>query len=112
MLTEKQFTNWVDALRSGKYRQARDTWYNPEENSFCCLGVLGILELEEVNSFTRSGDFNDAVCPLFNHSYVNRNEVFDQLVELNDNGLYSFEQIADWLEEHKSEMVAANDQHQ
>ena len=30
---------WVKALRSGKYKQGRCRLYNPETDSYCCLGV-------------------------------------------------------------------------
>ena len=31
---------WIKALRSGKYKQTKDTLCNDKRNSFCCLGVL------------------------------------------------------------------------
>jgi hypothetical protein len=31
---------WLKALRSGEYKQAKGTMYNPKTCGFCCLGVL------------------------------------------------------------------------
>lgn len=31
---------WVDALRGGKYQQGRHQLRKPEQNEYCCLGVL------------------------------------------------------------------------
>ena len=31
---------WVEALRSGKYKQAKKTLHNKTQGSYCCLGVL------------------------------------------------------------------------
>jgi hypothetical protein len=31
---------WIDALRSGNYKQGRSWLFYPKDNSFCCLGVL------------------------------------------------------------------------
>jgi hypothetical protein len=33
-------TRWIDALRSGKYTQARKKLRDPDTNGMCCLGVL------------------------------------------------------------------------
>ncbi len=31
---------WLAALRSGKYKQAREALYKPDVRAYCCLGVL------------------------------------------------------------------------
>ena len=33
-------TEWVAALRSGKYKQGRKQLFSPMNDSYCCLGVL------------------------------------------------------------------------
>jgi hypothetical protein len=33
-------TLWIDALRSGNYKQGVGCLYNPKENTYCSLGVL------------------------------------------------------------------------
>lgn len=47
-------TKWLKALRSGTYKQAKGTLYNPKTAGFCCLGVLQHVEEKgcvEVDSF-------------------------------------------------------------
>lgn len=31
---------WLKALRSGAFKQTKGMLYNPQDNGFCCLGVL------------------------------------------------------------------------
>lgn len=31
---------WLAALRSGEYQQGENAMYNPNSNTYCCLGVL------------------------------------------------------------------------
>jgi hypothetical protein len=38
---------WIDALRSGKYKQGKSELHNSDTNEYCCLGVLNeICELK------------------------------------------------------------------
>jgi len=34
---------WVEALRSGKFKQGEGRLHEPKEDSFCCLGVLASI---------------------------------------------------------------------
>lgn len=38
---------WVEALRSGRYKQGRGVLWNPSDNTFCCLGVLCEIARED-----------------------------------------------------------------
>lgn len=38
---------WVKRLRSGDYEQAQSALFNPENNAYCCLGVLCEIAREE-----------------------------------------------------------------
>ena len=38
---------WVKALNSGEFKQGQMRLYDPEKNSYCCLGVLCDLALVE-----------------------------------------------------------------
>lgn len=40
-------TRWVDRLRSGEYKQGRDVLHRASRNTYCCLGVLCDIALEE-----------------------------------------------------------------
>ena len=40
----KRFKNkWINALRSGKYKQGQSDLYNENKDTFCCLGVAGFI---------------------------------------------------------------------
>lgn len=39
--TQEIKTNWLTALKSGKYKQGYYNLHNPNENTHCCIGVLG-----------------------------------------------------------------------
>lgn len=43
---------WIDALRSGDYIQGAGRLHDPEENSFCCLGVLCDLYIKDHSKST------------------------------------------------------------
>jgi hypothetical protein len=102
---------WIDALRSGEYKQ---TWTRLRcENSYCCLGVLTNLYLKETN---QEWDYN-----VYDKTYGYesfKGHLPDSVVEwselesnnprinnavlsyYNDVVAYSFNQIADLIEEH------------
>jgi hypothetical protein len=129
MLTAKQKQDWVNALRSGKYRQSQsgEVGFGNLEgpNGFCCLGVLAkinewpienrkVLEINSSNvlikdptsltclSTAEMGNFR--VLGLPTDGYVRSSGLFDHtrygaLAVMNDNGV-SFNEIADFLEQH------------
>jgi hypothetical protein len=81
---------WVAALRSGQYKQNRFNLYHKRTDSFCCLGVLGLL-----TGKTREEMDCDTDTPEWGH--------FPHEIELtlasgmNDKGK-SFAEIADYIE--------------
>jgi hypothetical protein len=98
---------WVKALRSGKYKQAKNVLYEADRNAFCCLGVacdisglppekwhgneytvLPLEVQEKLNLSSKYGCFQEDTTS----SRIN------SLVNLNDNLGYSFDQIADIIE--------------
>lgn len=114
---------WVEALRSGKYKQGRGYLgdLSGEDASFCCLGVLCELAVAE-GVITRSCDgkrlaYDDNITSLPKSAvawagmrncvgYVERSDMgmtalgngFD-LITLNDDGS-SFDEIASMIEQH------------
>ena len=42
---------WVQALRSGEYKQGSDVLHNTSNNTYCCLGVLCDIYQKEGNKF-------------------------------------------------------------
>lgn len=105
---------WIEALRSGKYRQGRGSLHSINEE-YCCLGVLCALA-EEHGVSKRSAatvgygygyayDGNTAILPSAVRSWAgldNENPLAGgvSLVLANDNLREDFNQIADRIEAH------------
>ena len=56
-MKKADWEKWDAALRSGEYKQAKHTMYDPKTNGYCCLGVLqhclsGEVEESEGGKFT------------------------------------------------------------
>ena len=95
---------WLEALRSGKYKQTQGRLRHPTEG-YCCLGLLA--EVHEDFSWLPSlqilrGD-DGYVCGEVLPLDVLSQDVQDKLTSLNDNKLWSFEKIADYIKAHASE---------
>lgn len=92
---------WLEALRSGKYKQGRGMLRTPE-NSFCCLGVL--CDVVDPNKWKEIylgewvyGDRNEVA---FLPNEIKRLAGIDDtvtLINMND-GKASFKKIADYIE--------------
>jgi hypothetical protein len=96
---------WLEALRSGKYKQGKNVLYDAETNCFCCLGVAGDLceipkeKLIEVGCKILSAkEFRGYKIPLaLSERDYTQDELQRELAEMNDNGK-TFLQIADHIE--------------
>lgn len=90
--------DWIDALRSGKYRQGRGRLCD-DSSRYCCLGVLcAIQEPPDVSpDGTRTWDYNPGYIP-HRLSAGLRTSHKMRLMKMNDNGGSSFTEIADWIE--------------
>ena len=87
-------SKWIEALRSGKYKQAKERLYKGR-NQYCCLGVLGRCMGKSAAAM---------------RSYLELNEIIDDdhmpfgfeaegiLVRMNDTEGKTFPEIADWIE--------------
>ena len=101
-LPEKIKTSWVQALRSGEYKQGKFflfTQTTVDGEKFCCLGVLCLIagadkESLRLNCHPHSvGMFDSETFDVFyKGKYVT-------LPELNDGYKLTFNQIADIVEE-------------
>jgi hypothetical protein len=101
-------TKWIQALRSGKYKQGQA--YLREGEYYCCLGVL--CDLNESRQWTHIDHPSKKIYSPFpneDHQMLPKNisqwanliEIEqDELIELNDTDNYTFEQIADYIEEN------------
>ena len=82
---------WIKALRSGEYTQTKH--YLRNKGGFCCLGVLcDLIDPDdwEGGLYWRGG----------RHLPEQEHKGIFPLTALNDSLGYSFEQIADFIEEH------------
>lgn len=99
---------WVEALRSGEYRQGRDRLYDATTGSHCCLGVLAeVCEFPrddaKHNGYYSFGGFVlvSSLGPINSVVGLNNLET-SKLIDMNDSGR-SFNSIADWIEENVNE---------
>ena len=106
---------WVEALRSGKYKQFRGR-LRSSNNSFCVLGVLCNLHAEahpeiaatQTNMSVYLGQSHDlpgavedwsGFNPLaFLNGGTRRYPYYARLITMNDEWKYSFERLADIIE--------------
>lgn len=98
----KEFaTKWVEALRSGGYKQAKS--YLKAKEGYCCLGIACKIQgISDLDIFGRSYPknivvpLNDKIPNILLGDADGRN--FLGIVSLmNDNGK-TFKEIADWIE--------------
>ena len=107
---------WIKALKSGEYVQGKDRLYNPEDNTYCCLGVLCKLYAKDKKKglqkvINMPGSDEGAVLPsavakwagiegeldIYNSPNVITSTRQVELVTLNDHDNLTFEEIADIL---------------
>jgi len=103
---------WLEALRSGDYKQTTGTLHNTDDGGFCCLGVAayvwGIADTKAIGvSLSRAEDYDDDIeGPSYVYrtlditimgSSVGRHKVVEKGITMNDNG-EPFTAIADMIE--------------
>ena len=95
---------WVEALRSGKYKQGTGELHNKKENTYCCLGVLcainGIIINEDNSSLIDRIDDREVLgIHTSNGTFLGDDGMFNtSLDSLNDSGNYTFDEIADIIQ--------------
>lgn len=101
---------WVAALRSGEYKQGVSYLWNEEKDSFCCLGVAGVLCGIPKNVMKYRPWFHhlplgipiESVPPLLRPGLSTSNGIPEKLAEMNDGRMgerwHSFSEIADYIE--------------
>ncbi len=98
---------WVEALRSGEYAQCRNAL--SRDGGYCCLGVLcNVVDpsgwgdsLYGSSFYTYKNEGDDSVPPSSLCTEVGLgSDDLDFLVKANDNEMWGFNKIADWVEEH------------
>lgn len=108
---------WVDALRSGKYRQGQCqlSEIGPEGARHCCLGVLCevAMDAKVIGRYKAERSYLPERVMVwaglktekanFRESNAEENSEGGTLVQLNDRG-ESFAKIADFIEAHAEEL--------
>lgn len=88
---------WLEALRSGKYKQARQTLRLVRNSRplYCCIGVAGVKMklMREVARFSAS-HATDHISMKMGLDMATA----AHLVRMNDTEQLSFTEIADWIE--------------
>ena len=109
---------WIEALRSGEYKQTTNTLCSSNGESFCCLGVLiDLMGTEWKTGVQLSIEQNkdddlylpDVMYPTKFSNYINDSNYVSNYIlnphtqfilsEMNDAG-DTFEMIADYIEEY------------
>lgn len=102
-------SEWLAALRSGDYEQARGKLKNFDSTEFCCLGVLcdlvakkGDGEWDSTNAYIKfqyEDTASDTVLPIALQRELGiPADIQRELVDMNDDLRFSFDQIADYIE--------------
>lgn len=99
---------WVEALRSGKYKQGTTGLHNNELNTFCCLGVL--CEVQSVPRNDEAGKYSSYVFDAYPSTIALSGEFASKLgiednamgtvISMNDAHGNSFDEIATYIEEN------------
>lgn len=105
---------WVEALRSGRYQQGKFRLKRPEDNTFCCLGVL--CDIMDPSRWTEGqkgcgykDDHNQIVTFTLGDNLQRKvgltQDQADRLSQMNDGRhhiepRFTFNQIADWIEKN------------
>jgi hypothetical protein len=107
---------WIEALESGEYKQATKNLYCPDEDagdSYCCLGVACVLMGTgkfKSDAYRVIDDNGYCICTVgaegvsaggeeyaLEGFICGESDLFDTLVEMNDNEGRTFKQIASYL---------------
>lgn len=99
-------TQWVVALRSGKYKQARHRLKNGD--GYCCLGVACIVAGKEFDENDVCGGESQVLpCEIMDiYGLLDKSGSAGEttsLASMND-AFKTFTDIADFIESHKSEL--------
>lgn len=102
-MTKQHAMKWVNALRSGDYKQGKCFLHNFNKNTYCCLGVLDAI-------FPKMNLKGESRYILKNYSIIRLNTsigVFGEtsLAALNDNLDFTFDEIADVIQAEYVERV-------
>lgn len=104
-LTKKQASikkKWLNALRSGKYKQGQETLYNPTTKSFCCLGVLEHCVLDGSVENVWNPDVLDGATP------SERRKLKKEFASMPSPTFYAAHDL-DWVKDNEARLAGYND---
>ena len=103
-MSKEHKKNYLLGLRCGEYEQISGNYYEGYNGDMPCVCAVG-LYLHQINGdkeVERASNDNDMSSLDF--GWMIREDdgdsLIDDIVSLNDDDAYTFEQIADWVEEH------------
>lgn len=95
---ETQFKDeWVKALRSGEYKQVKNTLYDAKLDSYCCLGVACKIAIGKLRELANGDQFINPSIEELPSEITGVTRLAEHLATLNDSGK-SFNEIADWID--------------
>ena len=107
MVTVKQIKKWVFALRSGEYKQTK--YYLQDKKGYCCLGVGCKVFITKnklvfqngflIGSTPRCGQKNAPDWLKNINTDFSKKTGLKSLINMNDFDNYTFDEIADCLEQ-------------
>lgn len=103
-MTKEIKAKFLEALRSGDYKQHTGQLRDWNSNKYCCLGIYCLVRGLQISDDGRQvvGNEEDKY-PLLNYDPLNEElgqENVRQMYVLNDREKKSFAEIADWVEEN------------
>ena len=95
---------WIDALRSGKYKQGHGC-LGDDVQGYCCLGVgCAVTGVKFHHTDAVSVEFTKWVGLRLSVGVCEINNRITSLMRMNDNVGYTFDQIADVIESNPPEL--------
>lgn len=88
-MTNKDRVKWIEALRSGKYKQGKGQL--KQDDRYCCLGVLQEITNCDLDLRNQTEKLS------YDFLYGGHQNL---LIEMNDCRNKNFNEIADWIEKH------------
>ena len=103
-MSKEHKKNYLEGLRSGEYDQIRGEYVDGIFDNMPCVCAIG-LYLCQINGAKEVEDAcacNDTASLDFGWMLreQDENNLIDDIISLNDDEEYTFEQIADWIEEN------------
>lgn len=97
-LPEQFKKDWCAALRSSSYKQGQGRLYDPNDNTYCCLGVASDIFVRHYSEGNKSISYNNLPEGLVENNHPSAERVVQRLITLNDVTGSTFPEIADWIE--------------